>query len=66
MNSNCAVRNLYSDSLLQKVEINLWGGVWFLAISLSENKSENNCIQSLIFWSLRIAMIKRLRNKSTQ
>lgn len=26
MNSNCAVRNLYSDSLLQKVEINLWGG----------------------------------------
>lgn len=26
MNSNCAVRNLYSDSLLQKVEINLGGG----------------------------------------
>lgn len=48
MNSNCAVRNLYSDSLLQKVEINLWG-VWFLAISLSENKSENNCIRYLQF-----------------
>ena len=26
MNSNCASRNLYSDSLLQKVEINLRGG----------------------------------------
>ena len=49
MNSNCAVRNLYSDSLLQKVEINLGGGVWFLAISLSENKSENNCIRYLQF-----------------
>ena len=44
MNSNCASRNLYSDSLLQKLEINLWGGVRFLAISLSGNKSENNCI----------------------
>ena len=43
MNSNCALRNLYSDSLLQKVEINL-GGPRFLAISLSENKSEDNCI----------------------
>lgn len=26
MNSNCALRNLYSDSLLKKVEINLGGG----------------------------------------
>lgn len=26
MNSNCAVRNLDSDFLLQKIEINLWGG----------------------------------------
>lgn len=26
MNSNCALRNLYSDSLLKKVEINLRGG----------------------------------------
>ncbi len=25
MNSNCALRNLYSDSLLKKVEINLGG-----------------------------------------
>ena len=33
MNSNCAVRNLYSDSLLQKVEINLWGGMVLIYIS---------------------------------
>ncbi len=26
MNSNCALRNLYSDSLLKKVEINRGGG----------------------------------------
>lgn len=26
MNSNCALRNYYSDSLLKKVEINLGGG----------------------------------------
>lgn len=26
MDSNCALRNLYSDSLLQEVEINLGGG----------------------------------------
>ena len=26
MNSNCALRNLYSDALLKKVEINLGGG----------------------------------------
>ena len=48
MNSNCALRNLYSDSLLQKVEINLGGGVRFLAISLSESKSENNCIVDFV------------------
>ena len=48
MNSNCALRNLYSDSLLQKVEINLGGGVRFLAISLSESKPENNCIVDFV------------------
>ncbi len=48
MNSNCALRNLYSDSLLQKVEINLEGGVRFLAISLPESKSENNCIVDFV------------------
>ncbi len=33
MNSNCALRNLYSDSLLKKVEINLGGGTIFSYIS---------------------------------
>lgn len=64
MNSNCAVRNLYSDSLLQKVEINLWGGVWFLAISLSENKSENNCIVDFarrLLLSIRESLLFGLR-----
>ena len=48
MNSNCALRNLYSDSLLKKVEINLGGGVRFLAISLSVNKSKDNCIVDFV------------------
>lgn len=48
MNSNCALRNLYSDSLLKKVEINLGGGVQFLAISLSVNKSKDNCIVDFV------------------
>lgn len=64
MNSNCALRNLYSDSLLQKVEINLGGGVWFLAISLSENKSENNCIIDFarrLLLSIREGLLFRLR-----
>ena len=64
MNSNCALRNLYSDSLLQKVEINLGGGVWFLAISLSENKSENNCIIGFarrLLLSIREGLLFRLR-----
>lgn len=64
MNSNCALRNLYSDSLLQKVEINLGGGVRFLAISLSESKSENNCIVDFVrrlLLSIREGLLFRLR-----
>ena len=33
MDSNCALRNLYSDSLLQEVEINLGGGTVLSNIS---------------------------------
>lgn len=64
MNSNCALRNLYSDSLLQEVEINLGRGVRFLAISLSENKSENNCIVDFVrrlLLSIREGLLFRLR-----
>lgn len=64
MNSNCALRNLYSDSLLQKVEINLGGGVRFLAISLPESKSENNCIVDFVrrlLLSIREGLLFRLR-----
>ena len=63
MNSNCALHNLYPDSLLQKVEINLRGGVRFLAISLSESKSENNCIVNFVrrlLLSIREGLLFRL------
>ena len=64
MDSNCALRNLYSDSLLQEVEINLGGGVRFLAISLSDKKSENNCIVNFVrrlLLSIREGLLFRLR-----
>lgn len=63
MNSNCALRNLYSDSLLKKVEVNLGGGVRFLAISLPESKSENNCIVDFVrrlLLSIREGLLFRL------
>lgn len=64
MDSNCALRNLYSDSLLQEVEINLGGGVRFLAISLSDKKSENNCMVNFVrrlLLSIREGLLFRLR-----
>lgn len=65
MDCNCALRNLYSDSLLQEVEINLGGGgVRFLAISLSDKKSENNCIVNFVrrlLLSIREGLLFRLR-----
>lgn len=64
MDSNCALRNIYSDSLLQEVEINLGGGVRFLAISLSDKKSENNCIVNFarrLLLSIREGLLFRLR-----
>lgn len=64
MDSNCALRNLYSDSLLQEVKINLGGGVRFLAISLSDKKSENNCIVNFVrrlLLSIREGFLFRLR-----
>ena len=64
MDSNCALRNLYSDSLLQEVEINLGRGVRFLAISLSDKKSENNCIVNFVrrlLLSIREGLLFRLR-----
>ena len=64
MNSNCALRNLYSDSLLQEVEINLGRGVRFLAKSLSDKKSENNCIVNFVrrlLLSIREGLLFRLR-----
>ena len=64
MDSNCALRILYSDSLLQEVEINLGRGVRFLAISLSDKKSENNCIVKFVrrlLLSIREGLLFRLR-----
>lgn len=60
MNSNCALCELYFASLIYKVEINLGGGVRFLAVSLPENKSEDNCIVDFarrLFLSIREGLL---------